>query len=276
MQPAWFDSHCHFDFSALDKARDADWRLARLMGLRGLMIPGVSRVQGEAVARFTHAGQGPDVTHGINAALGLHPYWIAEHSAGDLVWLDSCLSQKQAVAVGETGLDRQLERHGGPTLEQQWQWLSPQIELAETHKLPLVLHIRGAHDEVAAELRRRRFSHGGLVHAFSGSLQQGERWADLGFALGAGGAMTHPNAHKLRRTFAELPLEALLLETDAPDMPPAFLREGPNSPAMIPLYGAILGRVRKVRSLADLAHQLQQNLYRIFPTVTMNSSDNLL
>ena len=256
----WFDSHCHFDFAALDATRAADWRLASESGVQGLLIPGVTRQQGQNLQAF--CSQNP----GWRYCLGLHPYWCGEHREDDLDWLDQALTQPGRVAVGECGMDRVLVKQEGYDWDDQWYWFIRQVELAEQHGLPLVLHIRGAHDEVAAELRRRRFSTQGLVHAFSGSAQQAGNWADLGFCLGVGGAMTHPGATRLRRTLAEIPLENLLLETDSPDMTPAFLGRDTNSPAMIPLYGQILAGLRQTDTGA-LADQLQKNLIRVFPVL---------
>lgn len=264
----WFDAHCHFDFDALDQTREGDWALAQSLGVTGLMIPGITRAQTEGALQ-----KGYGVSARYHLLFGLHPYWCNLHQPEDLGWLDDMLRRHRPVALGEAGTDRILAKQSDIDLETQWRWLMAQIELAEAHKLPLVLHIRGTHDEVAAELRRRRFSYGGMVHAFSGSLQQGRHWHDLGFGLGVGGAMTHPRAHRLRQTLSGLPLEALLLETDAPDMKPAFLARDTNTPAMIPLYGAMLARLRNKMAMADLAEQLQQNLYRIFPALAVISSE---
>lgn len=269
--PCWFDAHCHFDFPALDQHRESDWQLATSMGVSGLLIPGVSRQQSAALELFT--AQQPQ----WHRAVGLHPYWCDQHTEGDIDWLDTHLQQNAdnntVVAVGEFGMDRHLVKSQGISWDEQWHWCIAQIELAERHKKPLILHIRGAHDEVTAELKRRRFAYGGLVHAFSGSLQQGLRWHDLGFALGVGGAMTHHRATRLRNVIRDLPFESLLLETDSPDMRPAFLQRTENSPAMIPLYGAIVAMI-KDRSLSESSSILQQNLYRVFPVLTVNRSEN--
>lgn len=267
----WFDAHCHFDFSALDEHRETDWALAHSMGVSGIIVPGVSRRQSESLVEFV---QRHPYCH---RAVGLHPYWCAQHAEDDLDWLDGNLQhsvdKNSVVAVGELGMDRHLIKSHGISWDEQWRWCMAQIELAERHKKPLILHIRGAHDEVAAELKRRRFTLGGLVHAFSGSLQQGLRWHELGFALGVGGAMTHPRSTRLRNTLRDLPIESLLLETDSPDMRPAFLGRTENSTAMIPLYSAILASI-KAESLAEFSQKLQQNLYRVFPSLTVNSSEN--
>ena len=259
-EPVWFDSHCHFDFACLDGERDEQWALAQRLGVRGLLVPGVQRSQCEQLAAFCH--QRP-----FFYALGLHPYFIAQHQQDDLNWLeqtlqDQLLAQK-LVALGETGLDWMLATDAEQR-EEQWFWFRAQVALAKKYQLPLILHVRGAHDEAASYLRQQQFTHGGMVHAFSGSEQQGRAWYKLGFRLGIGGAMSHSRAHKLRRTVASLPLDCWLLETDSPDMKPAFWAGEHNSPACIPVLAALLASLHKL-SLPALALQQQQNLLHSFP-----------
>lgn len=311
--PVWFDSHCHFDFEAFDTSRSEHWALAQRHHVQGCLVPGVSRALSESRADRLRG-----IPHG--RALGLHPYWMSEHRQADLDWLDSSLADVafqrlastlsgEIVAVGETGLDRPLAKRGGPSLREQMVWFDAQCALAHTHRLPLILHALGTHQELIHHLRACGFTQGGMVHGFTGSEEQARQWLDLGFVLGVGGAISRPNASRLRALFQYLPLDALLLETDGPDMPPAFLagsgraRRDPlsgagydtgsgasndsldhdldkaklpaiNGPAMIPLLGAILARIRKFEDLSQLALTLQQNAYRIFPRLTLNSSDN--
>lgn len=258
--PGWFDSHCHFDFACLDDERDEQWALAQRLGVRGLLVPGVQRSQCEQLAVFCR--QRP-----FYYALGLHPYFIAQHQQDDLNWLEQTLQDQlpgqKLVALGETGLDWVLATDATQR-EEQWFWFRAQVALAQKYQLPLVLHIRGAHDEAVSYLRQQQFPCGGMVHAFSGSEQQGRAWRKLGFRLGIGGAMSHPRAHKLRRTVASLPLDCWLLETDSPDMKPAFWGPDNNSPASIPLLAAILASHHHL-SLPVLAVQLEQNLRQTFP-----------
>lgn len=251
----WFDSHCHFDFAAFDADREQVWQQAHHAGVSGLLIPGVSAAQGEGVAAFCH-------NRPWRYALGLHPYFLGEHQPQHLQWLEQALQNGQAVAVGEIGLDRVLATDD-EQLNLQWQWFRQQTELAQHFRLPLILHIRGMHDEAAAYLRRLQFPYGGMVHAFSGSEQQARAWAELGFALGVGGAMTHPRAQKLRRTLSRLPAEWLLLETDSPDMAPAFWAERRNSPLALPLIGNMLAALLQ-KAPADLAQILDQTRHRLF------------
>ena len=256
--PHWFDSHCHFDFAALDHEREPQWALAQRSGVSGLLIPGVHRQQGEHLAAFCQ-------NRPFYYALGLHPYFLSRHKEDDLLWLEQALQQPDVIAVGEAGLDWMLALTSEQR-QQQWFWFRAQVALAQTYELPMILHIRGAHDEAASFLRQQRFRTGGMVHAFSGSEQQGNAWRKLGFRLGIGGAMSHPRAHKLRRTVAALPLESWLLETDSPDMQPAFWNGVNNSPASIPLLAAMLASLHRV-SLTELALRLEQNLLQTFPRI---------
>ncbi|MBE0484346.1 MAG: TatD family hydrolase [Bacterioplanes sp.] len=252
----WFDSHCHWDFSSLDSERETQWLLAQRLGVCGYLIPGISREQGQRQLDHDATKQ-----HGI--ALGLHPYFLAQHRPSDLAWLHEQCQRHDLVALGEFGLDWVLATTSEQQ-RQQWDWFEQQLDIAETHQLPIILHVRKAHDQVAAALRRRQFAYGGVVHAFSGSVQQGKAYLDLGMTLGIGGAMSHPRAHKLRRTVAALPNHAWLLETDSPDMTPAFWQGPRNSLATIPLLAAILASLQQ-QSLAAVAEQQWSNCARALP-----------
>ncbi|WP_430459438.1 TatD family hydrolase [Thalassolituus sp. LLYu03] len=250
---SWFDSHCHFDFEAFAPDREQVWECASGAGVAGLLIPGVTARQN---ARLPDFCAGRPWWFG----LGLHPYFLSEHQPTDLEWLDQTLASSAAVAVGEIGLDRVLATDHD-LLEAQWFWFREQVALAQRHNKPLILHIRGMHDEAVAYLRRVHFSGGGLVHAFSGSEQQGWRWRELGFALGVGGAMTHARATRLRTTLRRLPLDCLLLETDSPDMVPAWWGSARNSPQAIPLLAASLAALHQI-NLSELSDLLGRNRQR--------------
>jgi len=234
----WIDSHCHFDFTQFDSDREFVWQRAKAAGVGELMIPGVTIQQCESLSAFcTHRPW--------HHALGLHPYFLDQHQTEHLQRLEALLAGGEALAVGEIGLDRVLAQDH-EQLEQQWFWFRQQVDLARRFHKPLILHVRGMHDEAAAWLRRCHFSHGGVVHAFTGSAQQARAWHKLGFSLGIGGAMTHSRATRLRSTLATLPSEQLLLETDSPDMSPAFWAEKRNSPETLPMIAAMLASVQKV------------------------------
>ena len=256
----WCDSHCHFDFPVFQSQRDQHWQWLQQLGLRALVIPAVARQQGEQLSQLC-AGKP------WFYAQGLHPYFMPEHQPSDLDWLERQMQQDAAiVALGEIGLDKVVaqQQHNLP---QQWSFFSAQVALAQQYKKPLILHIRALHDEACHYLRGQNFTYGGVVHAFSGSMQQAKSWLDLGFKLGVGGAFTHNRAIKLRRTLSALPLEALLLETDSPDMLSAFWRGPTHSPAAIPLIAAALATLQGC-DLATLAAQQQQQITRLWPALS--------
>ena len=154
----------------------------------------------------------------LYAALGLHPIVIEHHLDEHLDVLDAALQTREnkLVAMGEIGLDLYRDN---PQFERQQTILDAQLRLAKRHDLPVILHSRRTHDKLAMHLKRIDLPRKGVVHGFSGSLQQAQRFIELGYKIGVGGTITYPRASKTRDVMAQLPLSALLLETDAPDMP---------------------------------------------------------
>ncbi len=258
-QLSWFDSHCHFDFDVFDADREAHWQQANKEGVRGLIIPGISRQQGQRLASFCQ-------NKPWFYAQGLHPYFLDQHQITDIDWLEQQLiTDANVIAVGEIGLDKVLAKTAQQLTLQQ-QYFYSQVELAQQYNKKLILHIRAMHDEACSYLRQKGFTHGGIVHAFSGSEQQAKAWLDLGFKLGIGGAMTHPRAYKLRRTIRAIPLEAWLLETDSPDMKPAFWAAEYNSPRTIVLMAACLAELKN-KSLAEIALAQQLEIMALWPSI---------
>jgi TatD DNase family protein len=255
----WFDSHCHFDFADFDSDREWLWQQCLTAEVEGLLIPGVSRQQGLALPEFcTHQPR-------WFYALGLHPFFMQEHMDTDIDWLEQQLQTpaSKLVAVGEVGLDWRM----APAVSQRRQQLSlleAQVALARDFRLPLIVHGVASHDELAATLRRLRFDQGGVVHGFSGSLQQARRYLDLGLRLGMGGLISQPRAARVREALTALPLSSWLLETDAPDMTPRFWAEKRNSPLALPLLGVLLARHCQI-SVEELQNCLYHNLVKTFP-----------
>lgn len=248
------DAHCHFDFPQFDGRRDAELEQARSRGLRGLVIPGVRRSDWDRVRDTALAREG------LFYCLGIHPWFVDEHSETDLAELRRLLEgqPEQCVAIGECGLDR---LHGN--LEAQWPWFEAQVALADELKLPLVIHSVKTHDEVHGLLNSRQWSGRALIHGFSGSFQQAEKLIDLGCFIGVGGVITHPRARKTRDAIARLPLESLLLETDAPDMAPEGVPKGENSPRYL---RDILDALAEIRggTPEELAPVLLDNVSRFY------------
>jgi len=244
-----FDSHCHLDFAVFDQDREALFRRAADVGVEHFLVPGVEAGRWQNVITLA---QRPDCF----AALGLHPCFLSSHHKQHLQQLDQLLSEGKAVAVGEIGLDYWQ----GPTeADEQQYFFDAQLELAKRYQLPVVLHVRKAHDQVLARLRKIKLSAGGFVHAFSGSLQQAEQYIGLGFKLGFGGALSYERAKKLRRLVVELPLEAIVLETDSPDMVLAGYPGIPNEPCRVAEICQLIAELRS-EDKARIAEQTSRNV----------------
>lgn len=246
----WIDSHCHLDAAEFDADRQAVRDSARSAGVGLCVLPAVEAANFDAVRLLAH-------THGDVYALGIHPLYTPQAQAQDLQTLDQQLrlhrSDKRLVAVGETGLDGWVP---GLDMATQQRFYTAQLQLARLHRLPVILHVRRSADLLLKGLRQTPVQ-GGIAHAFNGSLQQARQFIDLGFKLGFGGALTYERALQLRRLATELPLDALVLETDSPDIPPHWLyvtaaqreagvAQGRNTPDQVPRIAQLLADVRGV------------------------------
>ncbi len=259
----FIDAHCHFDFPEFDGRRKAVLEEARSAGLSNLVIPGVRRQDWGRVSRIASEHEG------LYYCLGIHPWYVGEHTDDDLGALHRALADHpgHCVALGECGLDR---LHGD--LKEQYPWFEAQVDIAEGAHFPLVVHSVKTHDEVHEVLRRKRFAGRVLVHGFSGSYQQASKLIDLGCFIGVGGVITHPRARKTRDTIARLPVDALVLETDAPDMSPEGVAPGHNSPACLSLIFSALAELRGV-GREDLARSLLGNVQRLYGWEEIGASD---
>ena len=262
----WIDTHCHLDAAEFEADRESQRQRARQLGVTTCVLPAVERANWPTVTAWAQRHQ--DVY-----ALGIHPLYVPRMGPDDLQALHHALQVQRddpaLVAVGEIGLDR-FEGH--PDLELQVQCLRAQLSLAQAFELPVILHVRRAVDLVLKELRRCPVR-GGIAHAFNGSAQQAQMFIDLGFALGLGGALTYERSLRLRDLARELPLSALVLETDAPDIPPQWLYrtaeqralgqpQGRNSPVELPRIAAEVAQLRGI-SLTELALASSANARRV-------------
>jgi TatD DNase family protein len=247
-RPALIDTHCHLDVEEFDPDRDQVLAAARAAGLVGIVVPGIHAAGWPRLLRLCAAA--PD----LHPALGLHPVYLAQHRPEHVADLERALAEVRPLALGEIGLD--FHETGLDPARQQ-SLFEVQLTLARDAGLPVLLHVRKAHDQVLAALKRARVR-GGITHAFNGSLQQAQRYLDLGFRLGFGGMLTFERSLKLRPLARALPIEAIVLETDAPDLTVAAHRGGRNSPAYLPDVLAALAQVRDADP-ADLAAQTTRN-----------------
>lgn len=248
------DAHCHFDFPRFDDCRTSELESARARGVSRLVIPGVRRPDWGRVRDTALAHDG------LYYCLGIHPWFVAEHGEDDLNELRRQLAVRpgRCVAVGECGLDR---LHGN--LDDQWPWFEAQVGLASELALPLVVHSVKTHDEIYGYLRQRQWSGRALIHGFSGSREQAGKLAGLGCFIGIGGVITHSRARKTREAVAALPLDCLVLETDAPDMAPKGVDKGCNSPAYLPRIFRALSEIRSEQEDV-LARALIDNVCRLY------------
>lgn len=248
----WIDSHCHLDFDHFDQAS----LLPQLMANKceAVLVPATQAKYFHRVIELKK-----NYPEFVKIALGLHPYFIEQHNENDFALLEQAIIQFQPDALGEFGLDFMLAES---TFGQQFHFFNQQLLLAKQHRLPLVIHCRKAHDKLASTIKKSGFHHGGFIHGFSGSLQQAKRYINLGFVLGLGGALTYERAKAMHKMVAALPDDAYTLETDSPDMPPAFAQEQSNSPLNIPKIAEHIARL-KSQHLEQVIENSTRNFYRI-------------
>lgn len=236
MAPALIDTHCHLDAVEFDGDRDAVVARALACGVGRIIVPAISAANFAAVqatcAQYTLC----------RPALGLHPIYAMQHRDADLAQLRAAVIANRPVAIGEIGLDlfiRDID------VVVQTHFFVEQLKIAREFDLPVLLHTRHANDEIIKQLRRYNIRRG-IAHAFNGSMQQAEAFIKQGIKLGFGGAFTYPRASNLRRLVVALPLEAIMLETDAPDMAPAWAHRQRNSPEYLAQIAAELAALRGI------------------------------
>ena len=225
----YIDTHTHLDFPDFDADRQQVLQRSEQAGVERLIILGVYQKNWDRLWQLI------ETDSRLFGAFGLHPVYLEQHQPSHLddlaQRLERLAAHPQCCAVGEIGLDYFL-----PELDRQRQQtlLDAQLSLAASANLPVLLHVRRAHADTIATLKRHRLPRAGIVHAFAGSLEEAKEYIRMGFKLGLGGAATWPQATKLRRTLAALPIDSLVLETDAPDMAPHFRAHQRNSPEYLP------------------------------------------
>lgn len=254
--PQFVDTHCHLDASEFDADRDAIVANSRAEGVAAIIVPAVERANFAGVAEMCL--RYPDCF----PAYGVHPMYVDKARPNDLQVLRTVIEGSRPLAVGEIGLDFHVE---GFDLERQEFYFSEQLKLAREFDLPVILHVRKAVDAVLKHLRRIRVR-GGIAHAFNGSRQQAEAFIGLGFKLGFGGAMTYDRALHIRELAKTLPMEAIVLETDAPDIAPAWLAKKRNSPEELPRIAEVLAELRG-ESIDFIAQQTSQNANQVLTAI---------
>jgi TatD DNase family protein len=232
------DTHTHLDFPDFDADRQALMAQSRALGVREMVVLGVYQGNWQRVWELVQSD--PD----LHAAFGLHPVYLEDHRPEHLTeladWLGRLAGHRQLCAVGEIGLDYFIE-----TLdrERQQALFDAQLQLAVDFHLPALIHVRRSHAAVIATLKRFKLKRAGIIHAFAGSQEEAREYIKLGFKLGLGGAATWPQALRMHRVLAHLPLESVVLETDSPDMAPAMFPGQRNSPAHLPAICMALAQI---------------------------------
>jgi TatD DNase family protein len=251
------DSHCHLDAEAFDADRGAVVARARAAGVACQIVPAVTAASWPKLREVCAAHPG------LFPAYGLHPMYLSEHRPQHLDELRTWIEREKPLAVGECGLDFFVE---GLDAQAQQQYFEGQLRLAREYDLPVIVHARRAVDAVIAAVRKIAGASGtlrGVVHSYSGSEEQAAQLWKHGFLLGLGGPVTYDRAQRLRRLAAAMPLECLLLETDAPDQPDAGIRGRRNEPARL---GFICETIAALRGIAadELARATRENAERLF------------
>ncbi len=253
----FIDTHCHLDAAEFNGQQDAIVREAQAVGVSALVLPAIERANFATVQ--TLCAQYPNCA----PAYGVHPMYADRATPADLDVLRNYLAQPNTVAVGEIGLDFFIQHYD--QVRQEYFFVE-QLKLARDFDLPVLLHIRRAQDTVLKHLRQHKVC-GGIAHAFNGSAQQAAEFIKLGFKLGFGGAMTYSRATRLRELATTLPLESIVLETDAPDIPPDFLDRGrPNKPEYLPRIAQTLAELRGV-PLEEIARVTMANALSVLPKI---------
>jgi TatD DNase family protein len=278
----WIDTHCHLDAAEFGTKVHVLRSQAATQNVAHCVIPAVQ------VSNFS-AVQSLARSLGDSYALGIHPLYVPQALDEDLDRLDEALGLHQndphLVAVGEIGLDYFVPALCKPLMRaKQERFYRAQLKLARKHGLPVILHVRRAADQLLSGLRAIAVS-GGIAHAFNGSEQQAQQFIERGFVLGFGGALTYERATQLRHLATSLPPEALVLETDAPDIPPKWLYataqqraagapQGINSPAELPRIAQVLADLRGM-TVQALAQATCANAVRVLPRLAALLAQNM-
>ena len=242
------DTHIHFDDDRFDHDREAVYNNALSAGVKEMIIPATTQQRWEKI--FTLAEQYPN----IYPTAGLHPVYIEKHTDQHLILLKSKLQHPKCVAVGECGLDGFIK---GVDYKKQQSFFAAQIDLPADCKLLLIVHARNAVQYVTLAIKSARNRTSGVIHSYNGSLQQAEQLIDLGYLLSFGGAITYDRATRLKKIVQALPLESIMVETDAPDQPPQSKVSERNEPAQL---NEIVVTIASIKNISPEAVAIASNL----------------
>ena len=268
----WLDTHCHLDAPEFASHLGGVIEAAANNQVQGILLPAVKSSDAPSIRALV--AQYAQIMPGLVYTLGIHPLYVEQSTQADLDLLATevkdALHDPRFVGIGEIGLDYFVE---GLDRTRQAYFFEQQLDLAQAHDLSVVMHVRRSQDAILKALRQRRIR-SGIAHAFNGSMQQAEQFIQLGFKLGFGGAATYTRALQIRRLVTQLPLSSLVTETDAPDIPPAWLRDegiSHNAPQFISRIGAELADLRQME-IAAFASATWSNALTALPrwSATLN------
>ena len=254
----WIDTHAHFDAPEFDASRADDWARAQALGVAAQVVPSVAPFNFDTVVDMAR------VYPCMAYALGIHPMYVDPLGDDALVLLRGAIERQiddpKLVAIGEIGLDGFIKN---TDMAKQIKFYQAQLKLAREFDLPVILHVRHAQDTVIKYLRQYSIENG-IAHAFNGSFSQANAYIKQGLKLGFGGMMTFDKANQIRRLASELPIESIVLETDAPDIPPSWAYKQNNYSHYLPWIAQVLCELRGM-SEVDLAAQMRRNTLAALP-----------
>jgi len=247
------DSHCHLDFEIFDADRDQVLQRAQENHIHHIIIPGTERTHWQRISKLCSRYKQ------LHPCYGLHPYWVSHHGKKDIGALDAYIEKNRTIAVGECGLDFRGDQADKKT---QLSFFEAQLNIADNHHLPVVIHSVKATETVIQSVKK--FSHlTGMIHSYSGSAEQARQLIDLGFHISVGGSITYDNAKTVRSVVKTIPLTSLLLETDSPDQPDDKNQGQRNEPAYLINTLDTIAALRDL-SPSHIAEQTTNNAETLF------------
>lgn len=257
------DTHCHLDADEFDADRAQVVARARAGGVKMMVLPAAHPMHFDKCAAVAQQ-------FGFAYALGVHPLWIGDAADAAIDQMraaaQAALADQRLVAIGEIGID--LHAPMVDVSRQEW-FFREQLKVARDLSLPVIVHVRKSADLLLKHLRQIEVP-GGIIHAFNASVQQAQPFIERGFRLGFGGAMTYAGSLRIRRFAATLPDAAWVLETDAPDIPPQWLRDratgaaARNEPGELRHIAQVMAELRN-QTVAQIAAQNRINACAALP-----------
>ncbi len=260
------DSHCHLDFDAFQHDIPTLLQRCQQANIDNIVIPTIGPSNWRKVLNFVKQYSSESLR--LHPCLGIHPWYLHELSTNSLTELESLVAKHLPLitAIGEAGIDGVIAKEHN-NLQQQIDVFDNQLLLAKKFNLAIIVHHRRSHQHILPLLKKHKLSNAGVIHAFSGSYQQACQYIDLGFKLGIGGTITYPRAEKTIKAVKRLPLDSLVLETDAPAMPLNGFQGQDNSPLRLIDVFHCLTTIRS-ESDADIASALAANIQTILPKIS--------